>query len=229
MPLCPTSSAENTIGARINRLVAVMPAAVPTATARVGDRNQISVKVASATPKKTPGKDRPAPVTAAEADRVPDRLRHQQDENALGRRLTDQVWDLGLAGEQDVLRAGSEPLGDLRQQTDRESATEQQRRHAQALRAPLLEPTAGAAHRGHESRRSGGHEPEGQRGDQAAPSPMPPSTFIRPPTIGPPKWLPAPGPGGDCGGEATSRMQLSSRTGNAPEPNTCQLQTPESP
>ena len=59
-PLCPTSSAENTIGVSIRRLVAVMPAAVPTATASVGETpNQISVSVASATPRKIAGNTGP--------------------------------------------------------------------------------------------------------------------------------------------------------------------------
>jgi len=59
-PLVPTRSAEKRIGANSNLVIAAMPAAVPTAMARVGEvPKAISATDASATPRRMAGKTGP--------------------------------------------------------------------------------------------------------------------------------------------------------------------------
>jgi hypothetical protein len=81
--------------------------------------------------------DRPAAEPATEAQPVAERLRDQQDQEDLGRVGRGDGRDGGLAGEEDVLRARAEPVGNLRDQADRETAADEQNEEA-TLRGPSL-------------------------------------------------------------------------------------------
>jgi hypothetical protein len=59
-PCVPTSKAEKSTDAKSRRVTEAMPAAVPTATASVGDTSRpITASVAAATPRKIAGKTGP--------------------------------------------------------------------------------------------------------------------------------------------------------------------------
>ena len=108
-----------------------MPAAVPTATASVGDTsNAITASVATPMPRKIAGntgpprKPQPRQIAYAIA------LAASRSTHDPGRVLRTSFGHRGLAGEEHVLRVGAERLGEQREQAHREAAPEQERRHA---------------------------------------------------------------------------------------------------
>ena len=107
-----------------------MPAAVPTATASVGETSKPDHREHREPDAEEDGReDRAAAEPAAEADRVPERLGRDEDEQDLGRVLGHEGGQRVLAGEKDVLRVGPERLRDQGEQAHGETAGEEQRRH----------------------------------------------------------------------------------------------------
>ena len=113
------------IEAKRRRVIATVPAAVPTAIASVGEMsNAITASVASATPRKIAGKTAPPRNPHPEAHGERQRLGREEHEHDPARILRDQVRDRLLPGEEHVLRARSETVGEQRQDPDGEGSTE---------------------------------------------------------------------------------------------------------
>ena len=87
---------------QISRVIAVIPAAVPTATASVGDiSNAIAATIATATPRKIAG-NTVRPGSRNRTNRVRERLGRQQDITSAPSPRR-RGWDRRLAREEDVL------------------------------------------------------------------------------------------------------------------------------
>ena len=76
--------------ARMSRVIAAIPAAVPTATASVGDMsNAIDASIATATPRKIAGNTGPPRKPQPRQIGIRERLGRQQDDHDPGRVLAD--------------------------------------------------------------------------------------------------------------------------------------------
>ena len=102
-------------------MTAALPAAVPTATARVGETsNAMTANMATAMPMKIAGKTWPPRNPQPRADRVGEALGDEEDGDHAGRGLRHEGRDRGLAREEDVLGVRAEGVGDEGDQADRE-------------------------------------------------------------------------------------------------------------